>query len=178
MPPAATSPAFDFIREGDGTRCHSDVRPRSMKTNTPLPRPRRVSAEKTAGLTTHAGAGASFLPGMRFHEITGEKITAPFGQLLRLEYQDITAFTRYARPGLSRRKKKHYRNVRARISAKMKQAERRAMTDYERFVDDRKQFCDCCPECSDWPCAGVLAGGICDSMCHCDGCREYGEEGQ
>ena len=35
----------------------------------------------------------------------------------------------------------------------------------------RKQ-CDCCQVCSDVPCAGVMAGGPCDSLndssCECD----------
>lgn len=31
------------------------------------------------------------------------------------------------------------------------------------------KHCRCCPQCSDYPCAGVQAGGFCDGMkCRCD----------
>jgi len=28
--------------------------------------------------------------------------------------------------------------------------------------------CSCCPICSPSPCDGVMAGGLCDQICHCD----------
>lgn len=27
--------------------------------------------------------------------------------------------------------------------------------------------CSCCPECSQVPCDGVMAGGFCDDLCEC-----------
>ena len=34
----------------------------------------------------------------------------------------------------------------------------------ERFARD----CKCCGECSPVVCGGVLCGGVCDRICHCD----------
>lgn len=40
---------------------------------------------------------------------------------------------------------------------------------YQAFVTDCARSCRCCRECgSDIPCAGVMAGGICDEWCTCD----------
>ena len=39
---------------------------------------------------------------------------------------------------------------------------------YERFVESCAKECRCCPGCGcDIPCAGTMAGGICDGMCFC-----------
>lgn len=38
---------------------------------------------------------------------------------------------------------------------------------YQLFVQDSVKHCDCCPLCSEVPCDGVLAGGICDRLCNC-----------
>lgn len=36
-------------------------------------------------------------------------------------------------------------------------------------VEALSQGCRCCSTCGDWPCAGVLAGGVCDQQgCSCD----------
>lgn len=38
-------------------------------------------------------------------------------------------------------------------------------------------FCDCCPKCQDHPCAGVMAGGLCDMMpCQCEDWDEDEDE--
>jgi hypothetical protein len=40
-------------------------------------------------------------------------------------------------------------------------------------VDEWKKECDCCPECNQCPCDGVMAGGLCDNMpCNCDDYEE------
>ena len=40
--------------------------------------------------------------------------------------------------------------------------------EYEKFCEDMTGECVCCIMCSEVPCAGLLAGGPCDSMCSCD----------
>ena len=35
------------------------------------------------------------------------------------------------------------------------------------FIDDCSKHCRCC-DCSNPPCAGVMAGGMCDELCHCE----------
>ncbi len=43
---------------------------------------------------------------------------------------------------------------------------------YRRFILDAARDCRCCQDCSECPCPGCLAGGICDDdECHCD---DYG----
>lgn len=40
---------------------------------------------------------------------------------------------------------------------------------YQAFLADCARSCRCCRECgSDIPCAGVMAGGLCDEWCTCD----------
>ena len=39
---------------------------------------------------------------------------------------------------------------------------------YDEFVEACAKHCICCRECrSDIPCAGTMAGGLCDHMCTC-----------
>jgi len=35
------------------------------------------------------------------------------------------------------------------------------------IVSEWVKQCDCCPECSNVPCCGVMAGGLCDNSCYC-----------
>jgi hypothetical protein len=46
---------------------------------------------------------------------------------------------------------------------------------YQRYLDECRSACRCCPECSPVSCEGVLGGGICDQMCRC-GERELEDE--
>ena len=40
--------------------------------------------------------------------------------------------------------------------------------EYDAWVASCAKDCFCCDECgTDIPCAGVLAGGLCDRMCRC-----------
>lgn len=40
--------------------------------------------------------------------------------------------------------------------------------EYAAFVEATAKDCRCCSECgADRPCAGALAGGVCDSVCRC-----------
>ena len=49
--------------------------------------------------------------------------------------------------------------------------------DYQRFILAAAEACRCCQDCSECPCGGCLAGGICDDMaCHCDDEPEEFEE--
>lgn len=48
--------------------------------------------------------------------------------------------------------------------------------DYHRFVAAAADDCYCCLDCGDVPCAGVLAGGFCDTRCHCDELGRADEE--
>lgn len=48
---------------------------------------------------------------------------------------------------------------------------------YQRFILAAAEDCRCCQDCSECPCGGCLAGGICDDMaCHCDDEPEEFEE--
>ena len=38
---------------------------------------------------------------------------------------------------------------------------------YERHVADCVAACRCCRDCAPVPCAGTMAGGVCDEMCWC-----------
>lgn len=39
----------------------------------------------------------------------------------------------------------------------------------QHVVEEWKKHCKCCPNCSDHPCDGVSAGGMCDDIeCICD----------
>jgi hypothetical protein len=39
----------------------------------------------------------------------------------------------------------------------------------KKIINEWVRNCDCCTYChQDIPCAGVMAGGICDSACVCD----------
>lgn len=33
-------------------------------------------------------------------------------------------------------------------------------TEYYEWMEDMAEHCSCCPQCSDCPCDGVLAGGM------------------
>lgn len=44
---------------------------------------------------------------------------------------------------------------------------------YKRWLEECAKDCHCCPICWDFPCDGVMAGGLCDDMCICD---DYEEE--
>ena len=39
--------------------------------------------------------------------------------------------------------------------------------EYQKWMEELELECECCPVCWDVPCAGCMAGGICDSMCIC-----------
>jgi hypothetical protein len=48
---------------------------------------------------------------------------------------------------------------------------------YRAHVEACSKYCQCCASCSDHPCAGSMAGGICDqARCHCDDEREDSED--
>lgn len=51
--------------------------------------------------------------------------------------------------------------------------------DYRRFVLAAARDCRCCQDCSECPCGGCLAGGMCDDAeCHCDDCSDpCGDDG-
>ncbi len=36
------------------------------------------------------------------------------------------------------------------------------------FYEVMARHCRCCTDCSNPPCDGVCAGGMCDEQCHCD----------
>lgn len=36
----------------------------------------------------------------------------------------------------------------------------------DQFITKMAPLCKCCEECSQVVCAGVLAGGFCDRICH------------
>jgi hypothetical protein len=38
---------------------------------------------------------------------------------------------------------------------------------YEAFIADCLKVCQCCGNCWNRPCDGVMAGAFCDRMCHC-----------
>jgi hypothetical protein len=44
---------------------------------------------------------------------------------------------------------------------------------YQEFIAEGIRLCRCCSDCAQVPCAGILAGGLCDGMCHCDDDRDY-----
>lgn len=47
----------------------------------------------------------------------------------------------------------------------------------ERFIVDCLKECFCCDECAaQRPCAGVMAGGVCDRMCHCPNDEGFDED--
>jgi hypothetical protein len=51
----------------------------------------------------------------------------------------------------------------------MNQTEEEHETEYHDWMADIAKDCKCCPICSDYPCGGVQAGGICDQAeCTCD----------
>ena len=39
---------------------------------------------------------------------------------------------------------------------------------YIQWLYDLAKDCKCCPDCSEQPCEGLMAGGLCDEMCMCD----------
>jgi hypothetical protein len=42
-------------------------------------------------------------------------------------------------------------------------------SEYYEWMNEIAKDCNCCPHCSDFPCAGVQAGGLCDNVpCTCD----------
>jgi len=42
-------------------------------------------------------------------------------------------------------------------------------TEYYEWMAEIAKDCSCCPYCSDFPCAGVQAGGTCDQdKCTCE----------
>lgn len=45
---------------------------------------------------------------------------------------------------------------------------RREEEDRARWLAETARGCRNCPECSEVPCPGCCAGGVCDRMCHCD----------
>ena len=45
--------------------------------------------------------------------------------------------------------------------------ERLAEWEFCQWMEELTLECECCPICWDVPCAGCMAGGICDSMCIC-----------
>jgi len=40
--------------------------------------------------------------------------------------------------------------------------------EYYEFLESMIKHCKCCPYCSNIPCDGILAGGMCDEICNCD----------
>ena len=41
-------------------------------------------------------------------------------------------------------------------------------------INEWAKYCTCCPQCSQQiPCDGVMAGGMCDSLCDCDDDFDY-----
>lgn len=58
------------------------------------------------------------------------------------------------------------------------QAKGGAAMSYEAFIASCSKVCRCCPQCCDHPCAGTMAGGLCDEMrCHCDDEPDVDENG-
>lgn len=46
--------------------------------------------------------------------------------------------------------------------------------EYQAWLREIAKHCKCCGECNqNIPCGGVMAGGLCDGMCHCMDCRDY-----
>lgn len=45
--------------------------------------------------------------------------------------------------------------------------------DFISWIKDISKECDCCVTCSDVPCGGVQAGGVCDNACQCRGENLY-----
>lgn len=43
----------------------------------------------------------------------------------------------------------------------------------EEVINEWINQCSCCPECSQVPCPGVMAGGLCDNSCDCVDDEEY-----
>lgn len=43
---------------------------------------------------------------------------------------------------------------------------------YQAHLCQLAESCTCCPECSDVPCGGCQAGGLCDNYCRCDDERD------
>ncbi len=40
--------------------------------------------------------------------------------------------------------------------------------EYQQWINEISKDCDCCATCGDVPCAGVMAGGLCDGHCRCE----------
>ncbi len=47
-----------------------------------------------------------------------------------------------------------------------------------RYLAACARECRCCPQCSEFPCGGCTAGGVCDRICKCgdDDERDYWDE--
>lgn len=43
----------------------------------------------------------------------------------------------------------------------------RSMVEHQKWVEEMREECSCCRDCSDSPCDGLPAGGFCDETCFC-----------
>lgn len=51
--------------------------------------------------------------------------------------------------------------------ARLRRDELRQGQDHDRWLNACSRYCMCCHECAERPCAGAMAGGVCDQLCWC-----------